>query len=246
MELHRALQHIIQTEGQDILKETRLVNILDDFNAYQDIPASKYILRAIIAEGYTNKLLALGKWDNNAEMLSQKFSAMTGFVPESVSIIFQSIAWGLSWVNSVNQSQSRNSQNQQKQPQPKSPQPFRPTIQSGWRKDMTEDEKEEYLFSLMEYDNSKESQLHVKLENLSFEVNEDEEIEITCEYMRIGKIPDKYAWLHYALYDLRGRMKNTGVLGSMTNEESNPKPDYLLVRKPLASQISKIRLYWED
>lgn len=163
MELHKALQHIIQTEGQDIIKEIRLVNILDDFNAYQDIPASKYILRAIIAEEYTNKLLALGKWDNNAVMILQKFSALTGFIPESVSIIFQSIAFGLGWVNSINQSQSNNGKNQQKQSQTGTPQPFRPTIQSGWRKDMTEDEKEEYLFSLLEYDNSKESQFHVKL-----------------------------------------------------------------------------------
>lgn len=247
MELHKALQHIIQTEGQDILKETRLVNILDDFNAYQDIPASKYILRAIIAEGYTTKLLALGKWDNNAEVLSQKFSAMTGFIPESVSIIFQSIAWGLGWVNSVNQSQSRNGQNQQNQSQSRSPQPVRPTIQSGWRKDMTEDEKEEYLFSLIEYDNSKESQLHVKLENLSFEVNEDEEIEITCEFQRISKIPGTgFAWLHCALYDLRGRMKYSNSIGCIENKDPKLKPIWDKWYKPLASQISKIRLYWDD
>lgn len=247
MELHKALQHIIQTEGQDILKETRLVNILDDFNAYQDIPASKYILRAIIAEGYTTKLLALGKWDNNAEVLSQKFSAMTGFIPESVSIIFQSIAWGLGWVNSFNQNQSRNGENQQNQSQSRSPQPVRPTIQSGWRKDMTEDEKEEYLFSLMEYDNSKESQLHVKLENLSFEVNEDEEIEITCEFQRISKIPGTgFAWLHCALYDLRGRMKYSNSIGCIENKDPKLKPIWDKWYKPLASQISKIRLYWDD
>lgn len=247
MELHKALQHIIQTEGQDILKETRLVNILDDFNAYQDIPASKYILRAIIAEGYTTKLLALGKWDNNAEVLSQKFSAMTGFIPESVSIIFQSIAWGLGWVNSFNQNQSRNGENQQNQSQSRSPQPVRPTIQSGWRKDMTEDEKEEYLFSLMEYDNSKESQLHVKSENLSFEVNEDEEIEITCEFQRISKIPGTgFAWLHCALYDLRGRMKYSNSIGCIENKDPKLKPIWDKWYKPLASQISKIRLYWDD
>lgn len=99
MELHKALRNIIQTDGPEILKEVRLVNILDDFNAYQDIPASKYILRSIIAEGYTSKLLALGKWDNNAVMLSQKFSSMTGFIPESVFVIFQSIAYGLGWIN---------------------------------------------------------------------------------------------------------------------------------------------------
>lgn len=247
MELHKALQHIIQTEGQDILKETRLVNILDDFQAYQDIPASKYILRAIIAEGYTNKLLALGKWDNNAEMLSQRFSTMTGFIPESVSIIFQSIAFGLGWINSINQSQSNNGQSQQKQPQSRTYNPFRHKIQSGWRKDMTEDEKEEYLFSLLEYDNSKESQFHVKLENLSFEVNENEEIEITCEFQRTGKIPGSgYAWLCYALYDLRGRMKHTDLVGCIENNDPKLKPIWDIWYKPKASEVSKIRLYWDN
>lgn len=247
MELHKALQHIIQTEGQDIIKEIRLVNILDDLNAYQDIPASKYILRAIIVEGYTNKLLALDGWDNRAEILSQKFSAMTGFIPESVSIIFQAIACGLGWINSKNQSQSNNGQSQQKQPQSRTHNPSRPTIQSGWRKDMTEDEKEEYLFSLLEYDNSKESQFHVKLENLSFEVNEDEEIEITCEFQRIGMIPGTgNVWLHYALYDVRGRMKYTSSIGYIDNKDPQIKPIWDKWYKPLAPQISKIRLYWDD
>ena len=77
MELHKALRHIIETEGQDIIKEIRLVNILDDFNAYQDIPASKYILRAIIADGYSSKLLQIGKWDNFAKALSTKFHSLT-------------------------------------------------------------------------------------------------------------------------------------------------------------------------
>lgn len=247
MELHKALQHIIQTEGQDIIKEIRLVNILDDFNAYQDIPASKYILRAIISEGYTNKLLPLGKWDNNTEMLSQKFSAMTGFIPESVSIIFQSIAFGLGWVSSINKGQSGTGQNQQKKSQSNASQKPRPTIQSGWRSDMTDDEKEEYLFSILEYDNSRESQLHVKLENLSFEVNEDEEIEITCEFQRISKIPGTgFAWLHCALYDLRGRMKYTDSIGCIENKYPKLKPIWNKWYKPLASQVSKIRLYWDD
>lgn len=244
MELHKALQHIIQTEGQNILKETRLVNILDDFNAYQDIPASKYILRAIIAEGYTNKLLALGKWDNRAEILSQKFSAMTGFIPESVSVIFQSIAFGLGWVNSINHGQAGNAQNQQTKPLPNKPLSSRPTIKSAWRAGMTDDEKEQYIFSLLEYDNSKESHLHVKLENLSFEVNENEEIEITGEIKKNGNV--YHATLRAALYDLRGRLKDIDTVGFINDNDISLKPIWSIWRKPLASQISKIRLYWED
>lgn len=247
MELHKALQHIIKTEGQDVLKEIRLVNILDDFNAYQDIPASKYILRAIIAEGYAEKLLAIGKWDNTAEALSQKFSAMTGFIPDSVSAIFQSIGYGLGWIKSIKTVHTENTQSQQRQFKTGTPRPSRPTIQSGWRNDMTDDEKEQYIFSLLEYDNSKENQLHVKLENLSFEVNEDDEIEIMCEFQRTSMIPGTgFAWLHCALYDSRGRMKYTNSIGCIENKDPKIKPIWDKWYKPLASQISKIRLYWDN
>ncbi len=98
MELHNALRQIIPTEGQDIIKEIRTVNILDDLNAYQDLPAAKYILRAIITDGYMDKFLIIGKWDNQTEMLSQKFSNNTGFNQENVSFIFSNIAYGLGWI----------------------------------------------------------------------------------------------------------------------------------------------------
>lgn len=102
MELHKALRHIIETEGQDIIKEIRLVNILDDFNAYQDIPASKYILRAIIVDGYSSKLLQIGKWDNFAKALSTKFHSLTGFKEDVAVNIFQSLAFGLGFISYYN------------------------------------------------------------------------------------------------------------------------------------------------
>lgn len=101
MELHNALRYVIQTEGMDIIKDVRLVNILDDFNAYQDIPASKYILKTIISEGYMDKFLSLGKWDSHARVLVHKFSRSKGFMHETVSVIFSCIAYGLKWIEDV-------------------------------------------------------------------------------------------------------------------------------------------------
>lgn len=99
MPLHIALRNVIQTDGKSIITESRLVNILDDFHAYDVIPASKYILRVVIAEGYSSKLLIIGKWDNKAQQLSDKFASITGFIPGNVNSIFESIAYGLGWIN---------------------------------------------------------------------------------------------------------------------------------------------------
>lgn len=78
IELHNALKNIIQSEGQDILKETRRVNILNDFNAYQKISTSKYILRAIIAEDI-QKTISIRLMEQQSRN-SQKFSAMADFI----------------------------------------------------------------------------------------------------------------------------------------------------------------------
>lgn len=101
MELHLALRKVIDTEGVDIINDFRLVNILNDFKAFDAIPASKFILRSIISEGYSNRLLQLGKWDANAQKLCQHFETHTGFNADYVEYLFQSIAYGLGLLSSI-------------------------------------------------------------------------------------------------------------------------------------------------
>lgn len=101
MDLHQALKHIIRSEGPDIVTDLRLVNILNDLNAYQDVQGSKYILRAIIADGFAQKLLHIGRWNKDAINLASQFAYHTGFMPDSVEIIFNSLAFGLDWVNQL-------------------------------------------------------------------------------------------------------------------------------------------------
>lgn len=101
MELHKSLQYVIQTDGAEILNQSRLINILDDLHAYQDIPAAKYILRSIVTDGYMTQFLSIGNWNNQTEALVHKFSKSTGFVLEVVNVIFQSIAYGLNWIEKI-------------------------------------------------------------------------------------------------------------------------------------------------
>lgn len=97
MELHLALKNIVNLSGTSILKEQRLVNILADFNAYDDIPSAKFIIKTIIDEGYMEKLLANGKWDLNCDKLIDQFAAMTGIVKDNVSYVFESLGFSLGW-----------------------------------------------------------------------------------------------------------------------------------------------------
>ena len=243
MELHKALRNIIQTDGPEILKEVRLVNILDDFNAYQDIPASKYILRAIIADGYSTKLITIGKWDNSAKTLINKFSTVTGFIPESVSLIIQSMAYGLGWINTIAPITSNSAVRKQTSNSP-FPLPNRTCTKIGWRKGMSEDEIEQYILSMIEFDRSREKVLNVHIENLSLGIDEYNQITYSFEFLRDK--PKASGTLWYAVYDLKNKVKKVSIFGSFYSSDINNKPFANYIIGVDIKDVSKIRLYWGD
>lgn len=240
MELHKALRNIIQTDGPEILKEVRLVNILDDFNAYQDIPASKYILRAIISDGFTSKLLILGKWNIEAEKLAGKFAALTGFIPVSVFKIFLCMAYGLGWADEVAIQSSKTALNNASPSQP----PILPQVHSSWDKNMSEDEKEQFLLSIVDFDHSREQELNIYVENLSINVDKEEHPIFSFEYVRRCK--DTYGRLNYAIYDLKKKLKESSFFYAFYPEDINHKPVVYTLYGIKASDISKIRLFWSN
>lgn len=109
MELHKAIRNIVETEGKEIVKDARLVNILSDFRAFDAIPASKYILRAVIADGYAQKLLSIGAWNDKSDNLCTQFAALTGFQYDLAYEIFHCLAYGLGYVSSKQNNHTNNS-----------------------------------------------------------------------------------------------------------------------------------------
>lgn len=101
MELHKALKQIILTEGPDIITDLRVMYILSDLNAYHDIQGAKYIIRAIIDDGFADRFKQIGKLNTQAQDLICKFYTTTGFNADSVTQIFHSIAYGLGWINQL-------------------------------------------------------------------------------------------------------------------------------------------------
>lgn len=244
MELHKALRHIIQTEGQDILKEIRLVNILDDFKAYTDMPTAKYILRAIIADGFAHKLLYIGKWNNDAINLASRFASNTGFMPESVEILFKSLAFGLGWVNQLPKITNANSA-------PKT-QPATSTSlvkhKKSWSK-LNVEEREEWLNSLVEIRKSSCGLTYDSIYIADDSYNND--VAFYINYEVSGRLPkDRWVNLAYAIYDTSNRLRKKSILTSTLGDSKGKS--YNIVDSDYVSlnfkynDIGKIMIYIED
>lgn len=248
MELHQALKHIIKTEGAAIITDLRLINILDDFKAYESIPASKYILRAIIADGYASRLLATKAWNAKSKAICDKFILTTGFIAENTSYIFQSLAYGLDWISNITKVDSISS-NRNNSPESQSCN-FRASkseVQTKWKEGMNPDEIEDYLFSILEYDASIAEKSNVKLENLGFWYNdENSQIFVSGEIVRTKRLPkDKWGVILKAiLYDRRGRVYSATQVDYIENSSPNPKPFDIIWEMDIRT-LSRIKLYWE-
>lgn len=116
--LHIALKEAIDQFGMEILTDVKLVNILLDYGAFADTPASKVILKEMIVGGYCRKICNLGKkksfiffssnntrvqkpdgeeWKNKLLSYSYTFSSDNGFERSLVNYVFDCVLFGLSW-----------------------------------------------------------------------------------------------------------------------------------------------------
>lgn len=122
--LHIALRQAIEQFGTDVLKESRLVNILLDYGAYTDVPASKTIIQAIVTGGYCQRILDMGKkkksffssllnsdstiskpegedWLNKMASYSATISKQNGFEQPLVHYVLDCIVFGLNWNDTI-------------------------------------------------------------------------------------------------------------------------------------------------
>lgn len=59
MTLSEAIKSIVEAKGISILTSPTILNILSDYNAFNEYPSSKNILRTILGEGYMDKIVSL-------------------------------------------------------------------------------------------------------------------------------------------------------------------------------------------
>ena len=201
MELHKAIKSVIETDGVEILKDVRLINILSDLQAFETMAACKYILRSIIVDGYTQKLVAIGAWNNQSENLCSQFVATTGFQPDIVNTVFQCLAYGLGWTIQI--TAQNQSGNQTQKPSPNNQQATQII------KLKTKEQREAFLLNKVEFLDDLKQELGVEATNMSFEMIDEEDKKcFNINYEIRGNLKKaKDFELYAAFYDNRNKIR---------------------------------------
>lgn len=97
MELSNSLELVVRDFGHSILSSPRLINILNDYNAFKNNIAAKLIMQTAISSNYIERFLKIGKYDTHAQLLIDSFSNEFGFKHENVHAVFRALATALNW-----------------------------------------------------------------------------------------------------------------------------------------------------
>lgn len=100
MKLHEAVKHIVVQFGRDIVKDVRLANILDDFNAYEEVPAAKTVLKAFL-QGHFGDGLLIECDEPKRKSVVAAFSSKHGFQDELVRYVVDCLCFGIDKLKTV-------------------------------------------------------------------------------------------------------------------------------------------------
>jgi hypothetical protein len=259
MELHVAVKNLVKYQGTDFILDTKFVNALVDFNAFELNPALRNITRIIIEEGYSKKLKDCGTWNLHAQSIPLEIVNLYAFNQGLTEYAIKSLAFGLGYIDKVELPQNANNQ----QPNPIQTKP-QPEIQFnlGYKKlSKMEDEDvriykeaaEEYLDSIIEIKGDWEKELGAKIT-----ISSQYEIDSYNSYISLhfeinGKITIKFEYhigFNFVIYNTNGKIIDK-TLGLLRKEDYK---GFSVVETDCISEaafknignIGKIIVYWES
>lgn len=105
MKLHDALKSAVSSQGVSVLKDIRLGNILSDYKAYEEFPATKFILTTFIKEGLMPSFMKALHADKAKDVTLQTYvkNAVNayGFNASLTQLVLESVAYALNAIDAV-------------------------------------------------------------------------------------------------------------------------------------------------
>ena len=105
MELYNALKKVVELQTEDILKDVKLINILGDFKAYDDMPSAKYLLKYMVSEGLMANLLYEYQSQNDVNILLDSHRTLLsntyGYKESLADYVVRSLAYALGWISDI-------------------------------------------------------------------------------------------------------------------------------------------------
>ena len=270
MKLYEAIETIIGAFGKEIINNEKVINILNDYNAYEESKTFRIILKILIAEGYMDQMLYVGDWSKIQDRFINNVISATSFNESNASYVIMSLAYGLGYINiaptfqpsaSFAQPTSAPAPNQQQGRNQNRPN-IDPSSFRGVNLNKTQDEfldldddsrqeymeaAEAYLESIIEFKTDFEKELGVKI-NTFIEFSPAASIIPKFEIEGKIMVEYKYSIMFYLLfYDHKDKMmfKEDIYVGKKRSSYEVADVTVLSSQYNKVENIKRIVVYWE-
>ena len=98
-----AIRYVVEKWGVESLGKGSLLNILNDFQVFKDIPAAKHIILNMQQNGYIEKITKISNWELESKSIASKYIIEFGAKDELVHYIVQCIGYGIKQVTDLPQ-----------------------------------------------------------------------------------------------------------------------------------------------
>lgn len=95
MTFQDAIISVIKDFGKNVLCKDSFLNILSDYNAFDESKSFKLIIKYFKSEGYLTEILSIDDWDLTSLKIKSRFIDSTGIEKDKVEYIFDSVAFAL-------------------------------------------------------------------------------------------------------------------------------------------------------
>ena len=101
MKLYEAIASIVKEFGREIVSNARVVNVLGDYNAFEESKTFKVIVKNVISEGYIEQMTYVKDWGMSRGRIIGNFIAATSFNDANATYVLDSLAYGLGYTRTV-------------------------------------------------------------------------------------------------------------------------------------------------
>lgn len=95
MKIENAINRAIKNFGNNVLSDSKLINILNDYNAFEEDKTLKFMFSSFQSLGYLEKIQKVNNWDFESKIIINDIISQTGFEEIKVKNLVNRIAFAL-------------------------------------------------------------------------------------------------------------------------------------------------------
>ncbi|MGM9820995.1 MAG: hypothetical protein ACI30D_00165 [Muribaculaceae bacterium] len=240
MKFSHVIKSIVDEDGAEALVDPGIIGRISSCDGFEET-AKKHIYQVALQSRCMARFVASGEWDDVTRRMIERFVIFSGFRSDLVYSLFEDIGRAIGYGEMPESPDITDDSGQVCEPQEgysqvtENPNP-------QWRDSFTHEGKAEFVTRLIEVDRELDRQTGCTVTGAACVRVSAYSVDLSFELRRLE--PRATGALYYAIYEMNGRVIDTGIAGAITLHDGSRLP-VMINLKCSPSRLKQIFLFWK-